>query len=218
MRWRSSFQKLEIAFIPQHFFVYFLTDVSSSPRSMFSPPRAITPQRSEVRQRDLAARSLSNTSSKERGPAAVFVVFGGTVTAHILQQTGAGNGEGSTTACHGDCHGMPLKGQIMCIRGRPAGSLPVPSVAAVTPQRSEVGKRAVLCLFIREGFASPTMQLTPCLRLRTGGALQACLAHQAPPVLLSLLVPACLACTGLPIIRLLSRDTLGDYHRGWWCS
>ena len=35
-----------------------LDDVSSSPRSLSPPPWAITPQRSEVRQRDLYARPI----------------------------------------------------------------------------------------------------------------------------------------------------------------
>ena len=122
------------------------------------------------------------TSSNERGPPPEFAAAG--------------------IALCPRCQGLSL------LRGVRSASRLVscPPRLELTPQRSQVRPRAVLCLFIREGFVSPIIRRTPCRRLCAGVAFQARLAH-----LWCLSRPVVLACTGLPP-RLLSRDTLGVCH------
>ena len=101
-------------------------------------------------------------------------------------------------------------------RSPPAGSFPVPSVATVTPQRSEVRQRAVLCLFTLNpplGIRGPYNTAHPVSTFMC----RRCFSN--PPSSPVVSVPSfVLACTGLPP-RLISRVTLGDYHRRRsWCS
>lgn len=131
-----------------------LDDASLSPRSLSPPQRAITPRTSEIRQRDLSGRCLG-----------LYLREGATSTGGMFPPAGL--------------FFVPAVKGIHSSKewGPPAGGLPVPSVAAVIPQSSKVRQSAVLCLFTRYGFVSPTMQRAPCRRVGAYGAFQARFAH-----------------------------------------